>query len=106
MFSSKFMPEGPKRKKFQLQLMQLYCSFFVAAWSGVIRYHGPRPEKRPNQIFVANHTTVFDIVVLQQNFCFSIVGQKQPGVIGELSLTFITLFRILSRPCIELLGVS
>lgn len=81
-FSSKFIPDGPKRKKFQLRLMQFYCSCFVASWSGVIRYHGPRPEKRPNQIFVANHTTVFDIVVLQQNFCFSIVGQKQPGVIG------------------------
>jgi glycerol-3-phosphate O-acyltransferase 3/4 len=31
---------------------------------------------------VANHTTVFDIVILQQNFCFSIVGQKHTGVIG------------------------
>jgi len=69
-------------KKIQLSLMQFYCSCFVAAWSGVIRYHGPRPEKRSNQIFVANHTTVFDIVILQQNFCFSIVGQKHPGIIG------------------------
>lgn len=47
-----------------------------------MRYHGPRPQKRPNQVFVANHTTVFDIVILQQNFCFSVVGQKHPGIMG------------------------
>jgi glycerol-3-phosphate O-acyltransferase 3/4 len=80
--SYKIYPEGPKRQKMQLSIMQFYCSSYVASWTGVIRYHGPRPEKRSKQIFVANHTTVFDIVILQQNFCFSIVGQKHPGVLG------------------------
>eukprot|EP01114_Cavostelium_apophysatum_P015852 TRINITY_DN4404_c0_g1_i1.p1 TRINITY_DN4404_c0_g1~~TRINITY_DN4404_c0_g1_i1.p1 ORF type:complete len:579 (+),score=100.79 TRINITY_DN4404_c0_g1_i1:116-1852(+) len=77
--------DAPSRDRFQQKLILYYCAVFIASWSGVIRYHGPRPQRRPNQIFVANHTTVMDIVVLhniQQNFCFSIVGQKQPGVIG------------------------
>jgi len=79
------MRNAQSRAKFQQRLIQFYCAIFITAWSGVIRYRGPRPPRRSNQIFVANHTTVFDIVVLhdlQQEFCFSIVGQKQPGVIG------------------------
>jgi len=72
------------QQKYQLLLLQFYCKIFVASWSGVVRYHGPRPQKRSNQVFVANHTTVFDIVILQQNFCFSVVGQQHPGVIGFL----------------------
>jgi len=80
--SWKFIKDAEKRTKFQQKVIKFYCSVFVASWSGVIRYHGPQPQKRPNQIFVANHTTVFDIVVLSQTFCFSVVGQKHPGLIG------------------------
>jgi len=71
-----------KQKEIQRWIIQFYCSVFIAAWSGVIRYHGTRPQKRPNQVFVANHTTVFDIVVLSQNFSYSVLGQKHPGLIG------------------------
>jgi glycerol-3-phosphate O-acyltransferase 3/4 len=68
----------------QQKAIQLYCSIFVAAWSGVIRYHGPRPQMRVNSVFVANHTTVFDIVILMQHNCFAIVGQKHPGIMGTI----------------------
>lgn len=68
--------------KLQLWILKFYCSVFIASWSGVIKYHGARPTKRTNQVFVANHTTVYDIVVLSQIFSFSIVGQKHPGIMG------------------------
>lgn len=55
---------------------------FVVSWSGVIKYHGVRPLRRPNQIFVANHTTVLDIVILQQHFSYAVVGQKHKGIMG------------------------
>jgi len=71
-----------RRKEMQRWIIQFYSSVFIAAWSGVIRYHGPRPQKRPNQIFVSNHTTVFDIVVCMQGFSYSVLGQKHPGLIG------------------------
>lgn len=32
-------------------LVELICSFFVASWTGVVKYHGPRPSMRPNQVF-------------------------------------------------------
>jgi glycerol-3-phosphate O-acyltransferase 3/4 len=52
---------------------------FVVSWSGVIKYHGVQPLRKPNQIFVANHTTVLDIVILQQHFNYAVVGQKHKG---------------------------
>jgi hypothetical protein len=24
--------------------------FFVASWTGVVKYHGPRPSRRPKQV--------------------------------------------------------
>jgi hypothetical protein len=66
--------------------------------------------KRPNQIFVANHTTIFDIAVLQQHFCFSVVGQKHPGLMGIYYCEFITIvthdIRIFPGLSAELFGVS
>ncbi|CAN1814364.1 hypothetical protein LINPERHAP1_LOCUS27104 [Linum perenne] len=38
----------------------MICSFFVASWTGVVRYHGPRPSMRLKQVFVANHTSIVD----------------------------------------------
>jgi len=55
---------------------------FVVSWSGVIKYHGVQPLRTPNQIFVANHTTVLDIVILQQHFNYAVVGQKHKGIMG------------------------
>jgi len=77
-----FFKDPVRRTQIQLKFIQLYCVVFIASFSGVIRYHGPRPQKRPRQIFVANHTTVFDIVFLQQHMPLSIVGQKHVAVIG------------------------
>ena len=89
MFASYLISNLQKRKLIQQKIIQFYCSMFVASWSGVIRYHGPKPNTNNinyinNQggVFVANHTTVFDIVVLMQHFSFSIVGQKHPGIMG------------------------
>ncbi|XP_059436620.1 glycerol-3-phosphate acyltransferase 9-like [Corylus avellana] len=32
------------RKKIERSLVELICSFFVASWTGVVKYHGPRPR--------------------------------------------------------------
>jgi len=81
-FVSYFIKNTEQRKLLQQRIIQLYCSVFIASWSGVIRYHGPRPQRRVNTVFVANHTTVFDVVILMQHNCFSVVGQKHPGIMG------------------------
>jgi glycerol-3-phosphate O-acyltransferase 3/4 len=39
-------------------LVQWYCSLWVMAMTGVVKYSGLPPVRRPNQIYVANHTCV------------------------------------------------
>jgi hypothetical protein len=41
------------------------------------------------QVFVANHTSIIDVVILSQSMCFAIVGQKHPGFMGPLSLSLL-----------------
>jgi len=82
MFFTYALKESETRKSLQQKIIQSYCSVFITSWSGVIRYHGPRPQRRVNSVFVSNHTTIFDVVILMQHNCFSIVGQKHPGILG------------------------
>ena len=42
------------------------CSIFVASWTGVVKYHGPRPTPGANKVYVANHTSMIDFIILQQ----------------------------------------
>ena len=37
------------RKNLERSLVELVCSFFVASWTGVIKYQGPQPSMRPKQ---------------------------------------------------------
>ncbi|KAK6121514.1 hypothetical protein DH2020_044744 [Rehmannia glutinosa] len=70
-------------------LVELICSFFVASWTGVVKYHGPRPSIRPKQIFVANHTSMIDFIVLEQVTAFAVIMQKHPGWVGLLQSTIL-----------------
>ncbi|RVW96629.1 Glycerol-3-phosphate acyltransferase 9 [Vitis vinifera] len=66
-------------------LVELICSFFVASWTGVVKYHGPRPSRRPKQVFVANHTSMIDFIVLEQMTAFAVIMQKHPGWVVPLT---------------------
>ena len=74
--------DDEKRKACQRQLAVFLCSVFVASWTGVIRYHGPLPSARRNQIFVANHTSMIDFIVLEQIFSFAVIMQAHKGWVG------------------------
>ncbi|GER57753.1 glycerol-3-phosphate acyltransferase [Striga asiatica] len=77
------------RKKLERGLVELICSFFVASWTGVVKYHGPRPSIRPKQVFVANHTSMIDFIVLEQMTAFAVIMQKHPGWVGLLQSTIL-----------------
>jgi glycerol-3-phosphate O-acyltransferase 3/4 len=63
-------------------LLRFWAGVFVSSWSGVIRYHGTRPVAAANQVFVANHTSMIDVIVLTQRDTYAIVGQKHAGWVG------------------------
>ncbi|KAF3782670.1 Glycerol-3-phosphate acyltransferase 3 [Nymphaea thermarum] len=54
-----------------------------AAIGGVVKYHGPRPSIRPRQVYVANHTSMIDFIVLEQMTAFAVMMQKHPGWVEE-----------------------
>jgi hypothetical protein len=37
------------------------------------------------QVFVANHTSMIDFIILEQMTAFAVIMQKHPGWVGELS---------------------
>ncbi|THG02553.1 hypothetical protein TEA_021256 [Camellia sinensis var. sinensis] len=77
------------RKKLERCLVELICSFFVASWTGVVKYHGPRPSMRPKQVFVCNHTSMIDFIILEQMTAFAVIMQKHPGWVGLLQSTIL-----------------
>lgn len=81
-FVSSFIKQEDLKQKYQRKCISFYCSVFVMSWSGVIKYHGVEPPRKKNQIFVANHTTVMDVVILQQHSSYAVVGQKHVGLMG------------------------
>ncbi|KAI8025414.1 Glycerol-3-phosphate acyltransferase 9 [Camellia lanceoleosa] len=56
---------------------------FVASWTGVVKYHGPRPSMRPKQVFVCNHTSMIDFIILEQITAFAVIMQKHPSWVGK-----------------------
>ncbi|KAG6536748.1 hypothetical protein ZIOFF_001816 [Zingiber officinale] len=73
----------------QRKLVEMMCSVFVASWTGVIKYHGPRPSIRPQQVFVANHTSMIDFIILEQMTAFAVIMQKHPGWVGFIQKTIL-----------------
>ncbi len=64
---------------------RIICSAFVMSWSGVIKFHGTRPKARKGRspgVYVANHSSMIDFIILQQSHSYSVVGQKHPGWVG------------------------
>lgn len=77
-----FVKDVNVRTNWERRGIKFLCSCFVFSWTGVIRYHGRIPTHKPNQIYVANHTSLIDIVILSQLNTFSMVGQQQKGFVG------------------------
>ncbi|XP_020256489.1 glycerol-3-phosphate acyltransferase 3-like isoform X1 [Asparagus officinalis] len=77
------------RRKIERKLVEMMCSIFVASWTGVVRYHGPRPSMRPQQVFVANHTSMIDFIILEQMTAFAVIMQKHPGWVGFIQKTIL-----------------
>ena len=99
--------EPARRQRYERVLVQLQCQVFVASWTGVVRYHGPRPVNRPNHVWVpflgrhcckapslnakralpsqvSNHTSMIDYVILTAYSPFAVIMQLHPGWVGFL----------------------
>jgi hypothetical protein len=57
---------------------------FVASWTGVIRFHGPRPIRGAGRVWVANHTSMIDYIILSSYSAFAVIMQLHGGWVGFL----------------------
>ncbi|KAK9803255.1 hypothetical protein WJX72_000102 [[Myrmecia] bisecta] len=78
------LKEGPRRSHLERTLVKFQCQIFVASWTGVVRYHGPRPAARANHVWVSNHTSMIDYIVLTAYSPFAAIMQLHPGWVGFL----------------------
>ena len=46
------------------------------------RYHGPRPVARPNHVWVCNHTSMIDYIILTAYSPFAVIMQLHLGWVG------------------------
>ena len=47
--------------------------------SVIYRYHGPRPVNRPNHVWVSNHTSMIDYIILTAYSPFAVIMQLHAG---------------------------
>lgn len=48
----------------------------------MIRFHGPRPVPASNRVWVANHTSMIDYIILCSYSPFAVIMQMHPGWVG------------------------
>lgn len=96
-----------RRSRWEQSLVQFQCQMFVASWTGVVRYHGPRPVNRPNHVWVCNHTSMIDYIILCAYSPFAVIMQLHPGWVGFLQTQVLNCLGCLwfnrteARPSIE-----
>ncbi|KAI8471890.1 MAG: acyltransferase-domain-containing protein [Monoraphidium minutum] len=77
-------PAGRTKLMLEQRLIRFMCGGFVASWTGVIRFHGPRPTRGPGRVWVANHTSMIDYIILSSYSAFAVIMQLHGGWVGFL----------------------
>lgn len=86
-FVQNVFKKGPRRTNMEHKLIMMMCGVFCITWGAVIRYHGSYVKPKPGEchpVYVANHTSMIDVIILQQMRCFSLVGQRHKGIVRFL----------------------
>ena len=85
--SQRALTPAPAHPTHPRSAVQTLAASFVMSWSGVVRIHGIRPTPRPGRtagVFVANHSSMNDFILLLQSHPYAVVGQRHTGWVGFL----------------------
>ncbi|PSC73996.1 glycerol-3-phosphate acyltransferase 3-like [Micractinium conductrix] len=82
--------KGQRLKRAERWLVQFLCQMFVVSWTGVIKYHGPRPVPQAGRVWVANHSSMIDFAVLGAYSPFAAIMQLHPGWVGVLQKRYLS----------------
>ncbi|KAI8907347.1 hypothetical protein EDD86DRAFT_192513 [Gorgonomyces haynaldii] len=81
-----------KNEALQRAFLCVYCQAFLLSWGAKIKRHGKKPKLLQPHIFVSNHTSIIDYIVLSADgFPHAVVAQKQPGLLGFFLKNLLTL---------------
>lgn len=78
------LPTSSRKLALEQQLVRALGMCFVMSWTGVVRFHGPRPMAGAGRIWVANHTSMIDYIILTSYRPFAVIMQLHPGWVGFL----------------------
>ena len=81
---------GARRKRAERLMVQFLAKVFVTSWTGVVKYHGPRPVAAPGRVWVANHTSMIDYAVLTAYHPFAAIMQLHPGWVGMMQKKYLS----------------
>jgi len=82
MIAASYCFRKERAQEIKLTAIKVMANAFLFSWCAVVIEEGTRPARKPGQIYVSNHSTVIDIVLLLKNQPLSLTGQKQSGLIG------------------------
>lgn len=89
-FAATSFLKGTSRNEAERKMVQFLSRVFVTSWTGVIRYHGPRPAPAANRVWVANHTSMIDYAVLCAYAPFAAIMQLHPGWVGVVQKRYLS----------------
>ncbi|KAJ3026942.1 UNVERIFIED_CONTAM: 1-acylglycerol-3-phosphate O-acyltransferase 6 (lysophosphatidic acid acyltransferase, zeta) [Siphonaria sp. JEL0065] len=71
------------REDLQRWLFKLYCQAFLFSWGARIKHNSRKPKLDVPHLFVANHTSVIDYIVLSaHDFPHATIAQTHGGLLG------------------------
>lgn len=72
-----------KRERIIACSFLLYCNIFLYSFGARVRHHGKKEFLRTPHVFVANHTSFLDFIVLSSyKFCHASVAENHSGLFG------------------------
>jgi hypothetical protein len=77
-------PAGAAKLRLEQRLIKFLCGMYVASFTGVVKFHGPQPMPGNGHVWVANHTSMIDYVILSSYSPFAVIMQLHPGWVGFL----------------------
>lgn len=76
------VPAKRLRTRIQQHILGIGYHLTLLSIGAVVLVHGSIPETQSGQVYVSNHTTIMDAIILSSIKQFAIVGQKYSGFLG------------------------
>ena len=80
---------GERRRRAERGAVHFLAQVFIVSWTGVVRYHGPRPVPQAGRVWVANHSSMIDYAVLSALTPFAAIMQLHKGWVGVMQKRYL-----------------